>query len=424
MFEEMTSRWSPFPNTDKTLGAYDYFSQTIRLNSVDEAKLEAALRHQNFPACLEVIPLLTHEMQHLVDHTTSVWGRDLLVRLFDVYAVRSQGKLAEFWRIPEMMRELKTVHYSEYTDLAFEPWNGKHWRYQFSTGVQLDGSGRENERRPIVFTRFSRHEDEKYICRVPFSVASLLEVRAVAAEMMAGVALFKRAGDDPVRLIDQNNWSERMSGIFYDATLTLYTVAAHCFANRLNTTEAIETYLKASHVAWLCLNLPLRFFPSLRIPEEFGRWGVRNEALRANADRGYLYLALIENGRGLETRDMDGWLDEALRRSGLPPLDQVLKAVKEERDVAAGHVEKNPYRERLEDLLRLGREYTHHEHRTTGKTFMFGSAPIPPFLLSDGSFIALNGSPNTGTFAGPGEWYDHAFLLHNKLREFVDACIL
>jgi hypothetical protein len=132
----------------------------------------------------------------------------------------------------------------------------------------------------------------------------------------------------------------------------------------------------------------------------------------------------LKTGRGLETRDMDGGLDEALRRSDLPPLDQMLKAVEDERDAAAGQVEKNPYRERLEDLLRLGREYNRHEHLATGKTFMFESAPIPPFLLSDGSFIALNGSPNTGTFADPGEWYDHAFLLHNRLREFVDACIL
>jgi hypothetical protein len=44
MFKEMTSRWGPFPNTDAALGAYDYFRQTICLNSVDGAKLEAAHR--------------------------------------------------------------------------------------------------------------------------------------------------------------------------------------------------------------------------------------------------------------------------------------------------------------------------------------------------------------------------------------------
>jgi hypothetical protein len=428
MFEEMTSRWSPFPNTDKTLGAYDYFSQTIRLNSVDGAKLKAALEQHDFPARLEVIPLLTHEMQHFVDHTASIWGRDLLVRLFDVYAVRQQGALAEFWRIPEMMRELKTVHYSdyytEYSDLAFEPWDGKRWWYQFSTGVQLDANGRENEGRPIVFTRFGRNEDEAYICRVPFSVASLLEVRAEAAAIMSAIALFKSAGDDPVRKIDQNNWYNRLNGIFYDATMTLYTVAAHCFANRLKTTEGIETYNKASHVAWLCLNLPRRFFPSLSIPKSFSRWGPRNEALRANADRGYLYLALIENGRDLDTRDMDGWLDEALCRSSLPPLADVLRTVEEERDAADGQIARNPYRKRLEDVLHLGREYARQENHATGKIFLLESGPVPPLLLSDNQFAGLNGLPNTGTFADPGEWYDSAFLLYERLREFIDACIV
>ena len=95
MFDEITSRWTPFPNTDRTLGAYDYFSQTISLDSVDVPKLEAAFKEKHFPARLEIVPLLTHEMQHFVDHTTSLWGRDLLVRLFDVYAIRSQGNLAD-----------------------------------------------------------------------------------------------------------------------------------------------------------------------------------------------------------------------------------------------------------------------------------------------------------------------------------------
>src|SRR4051812_38005426 len=105
MLREMTSRWAPFPNVQSHLGAYDYFSQTVSLDSVSTDKFAAAFRDRDFYARLEVFPLLIHEMQHFTDHTSTVWGRNLLVRLFNVYAARMSGSLDEFWRIPDMMRE-------------------------------------------------------------------------------------------------------------------------------------------------------------------------------------------------------------------------------------------------------------------------------------------------------------------------------
>lgn len=426
-FKELTSRWTPFPNTNPADGEYDYFSQTIRLNAIDLATMEAA-RRGDFAARLKLFPLLAHEMQHLADHTSSLWGRDLLVRLFDVYAVRWGGNLDEFGRILTLMRELKTVHYTDYytefSDLAFEPWDGQRWLYQFTTGVQLDASGRGQEDRPIVFTRFARQRDGAALCRVPFSVASLLEVRAVAAEMITALALFEKAGGDPVRLIDRKNWAEGMSAMFYSAPLALYSVAAHCFANTLRTQEGTETYTKASAVAWFCLNLPRRFFPELKIPDAFGNWGPRNQALRANADRGYLYLALLEHGRGVGTNDMETWLEGSLARAGLPPLVKVLPVIDEERVAAAATVTGSPYQQRLDDLLRLGLEYASGEGMTPAKTHVFGAGSIPPFLTGDGQFVCYDGSPTPGTFNTPHEWFSQAFKLYNGLREFVDACIM
>jgi hypothetical protein len=152
MFREMTSRWAPFPNVDGPLGAYDYFSQTVSLGSVNADRFAAAFRDRDFHARLEVFPLLIHELQHFADHVSTVWGRNLLVRLFNVYTARMSGALNEYWRIPEMMRELKTAHFDDYytdvTDAALEPSDGSPWQYTFSTGFQLDSSGRRREDRP------------------------------------------------------------------------------------------------------------------------------------------------------------------------------------------------------------------------------------------------------------------------------------
>ncbi len=228
MLAEMTGRWRPFPSTN-ALGSYDYFGQNIDLRSVDRDEFNAAFGKREFPAQLKVIPLLVHETQHFADHTSTVWGRDLLIRLFEVYAVRTSNSLDGYDRIPQMMRELRTVdftsYYTEYADLAYEPYDGKPWQYHFSMGSQLDANGHEQKDRPIVFTRFGRHHDNAFICRVPFSVASLLEVRAMASEMLVAMGLCDQAGKDPVAMIDAKNWSDNLSKMFYEPIQTLYTVA-------------------------------------------------------------------------------------------------------------------------------------------------------------------------------------------------------
>lgn len=429
MINEMTTRWQPFPSTNGALGSYEYFGQTIELRSVDPNDLVAALGKQDFPAQLKVLPLLVHEVQHLADHTSTVWGRDLLLRLFEVYAVRTSNSLEGYERIPQMMRELRTIDYSdyytEYADLAYEPWDGKRWRYQFSAGAQLDANGRVQEDRPIVFTRFARQEDDAHICRVPFSVASLLEVRAMASEMFTGMVLCQKAGKSPEALIDSENWAEKLSKMFYDPFLTLYTVAAHCYSNKTHEGDPLRVFLNASAFAWLSLNLPKEMFPRLRIPDRFvADWGVRNEAMRANCDRGYLYLALVQYAPPVEKTDNPApMLDAALRAAGLPPLAEVLDAVAAERKAAWSRIEGSPFKERLTDLLTLGDAYAAKEGLHPGRGYFLGSAPVPPFLLADEAFVSIPGAPTTGTFANPQEWLDQSHWLYCRLKEFVDACV-
>lgn len=427
MLREMTSRWAPFPNVQSHLGAYDYFSQTVSLDSVPADRFAAAFRDREFYARLEVYPLLIHEMQHFADHVSTVWGRNLLVRLFNVYAARMSGSLDEFWRIPEMMRELKTIHYDDYytdvTNAAVEPSDGSPWLYTFSTGFLLDSKGRRREDRPILFTQFTRRDVKPYICRVPFSVASLLEVRAMAAEMIAGFAVFESGGDDPVKMADKQQWMEKTTSIAYDPFLAEYTVAAHYFTNVLKTSEFFTTYQRAAAVAWLSLNLPGRFFEKLVVPRAFATWEQYWDAFKVREDRGFLYACLIENGRGLDTKDMDWWLGEALKRSGLPPLTELRAAVEVERAKAIDQAGASPYRLRLEDVLAAGLEYAKGEQGEKRFHYTFRGGPLPPLLLQGGKFVRPQNLLSGPTFADPGDWFDEAFRLQNRLRQFVDACI-
>ncbi len=428
MLAEMTGRWKPFPSTN-TLGSYDYFGQTIDLRSVDRNELGAAFGKKEFPAQLKVIPLLVHEVQHFSDHTSTVWGRDLLVRLFEVYAIRTSGSLAGYEQIPRMMRELRTIdftsYYTEYADLALEPYDGNPWQNHFSMGSQLDANGREQQERPIVFTRFGRHHDNEFICRVPFSVASLLEVRAMASEMFVGMAFCDSAGNDPVKMIDVKNWTENISKMFYDPSLTLYTVAAHCYAARTRTPNPLTAFLNASAFAWLSLNLPTEMFSRLRIPTEFAAWGEKNEAMRSNCDRGYLYLSLVQYAPKAGGKDPAPLLEAALQGAGLPPLADVQAAVQQERKAAWSRIVNSPFKDRLTDLLTLGDSFAAIEHLHPGRGYLLGSAKVPPFLLADGSFAVSPGlTTATGTFANPADWLKQSHTLYYRLQEFVDACVV
>src|SRR4051794_18578803 len=84
---ELRSRWDPFPNVE-LMGSYSQFSQVIDLNSVAVSEVEAAYAGGDLTAKLKVLPLLTHEFQHLIDHISTVWGRENLVSLFNAYNIR------------------------------------------------------------------------------------------------------------------------------------------------------------------------------------------------------------------------------------------------------------------------------------------------------------------------------------------------
>ena len=315
-------RWEPFPNLS-TAGSYSYFSQVIELNSISEYDVHQALTTDDISAKLKLLPLLEHELQHLADHLATVWGRENLVSLFDAYNVRARGMRAEFGRVTQILRDLRRIHcndyYTEYGPAADQAWDGRPWMYDLSSGVQLDVDGSEREDQPIVFTRFDTQDGDRVV-RVPFTVASLFEVRAVAAEMKVQIGLMNKLEEAP-RMVEIAIWERKTKNDVYEPYLVMYSVAAHYLSNIIRPNkDVVSTYRSAAVIAGLCLNMPRSLFPLVKPPTNADKWGPRNEALKGLCDRGYLYFALIANGRDIPMDDVNTWLEQALPASGLPRL--------------------------------------------------------------------------------------------------------
>lgn len=269
MAEAMTSRWQSFPNIGgltRTLGEYDQFSQTIRLFDVTAADLRKAFTSDDLTLNRDVLPLLAHEVRHFGDHVGTLWGREALIHLFDAYNVRLQPKISEYWRVTQVLRDHRDTnlasYYSEETDLVAEDWDGMPWRYDLTTGLHLNSDGTENENRPIMFTRFSKYSGE-YLCRVPFSIASLLEIRAMANELFQLMGIIVGIQDGAVKKIEEKDAREKANKRIFDATLAVYSVAAHYLSNTIREIKDVfEAYLIGGEIAGVCLNMPVGFSPA------------------------------------------------------------------------------------------------------------------------------------------------------------------
>jgi hypothetical protein len=420
----LTDLWKAFPNLT-TLGSYEHFSQTIHLASVTPEEFRAAFGARDFAARRKVVPLLYHELTHWVDHVTTLWGMEYLVAQFNAINARRNETETELWRAVELMKMTKRHHYADYYTLVyekgFEPHDGHPWRWQLSTGLTFDVNGKPDPSTPIAFTKFQNAAGED-VCRVPFSVASLLEVNAMYEELTAVSGLLGELnGDD--RIVETGLLSQETLKRLYDPLLAVYTVAAHFFANRARVKDTLTAYANASRVSGFCLNFPRRLFPQLVVPETFAAWGERNEHFKARCDRGYLFMLLLQHAGDTDFKDLDEWFTTVLERAGLPSMDEIRAVADEElKNIFLSEI---PGRasDRLSQLQSVGRKHQLKYGLRLNATYRGIDELIPPILLSDNTIITGKNALNVGTFAEPDKWIDDAWRHSNAIREFVEACL-
>lgn len=429
----MTGRWQSFPNVGglaRTIGDYDQFSQTIRLHEITEAQLRGAFNGGEYGLRREVLPLLAHEVRHFGDHVGTLWGREKLVHIFDAYNVRLRPDFSEYWRVTQVLRDHRDTYlssyYTEEMDAAAEEWDGEPWRYELSAGTQINPDGTENHSKPILFTWFATFKGNS-LCRVPFSISSLLEVRAMANEIFQLGGLINGIEDIALKRIEEQQAREKINARLFDATLAVYSVAAHYLSSTIREIkDAFEAYLIAGEIAGICLNMPWRFFQQLRTPPEFADLMWRNDAFKSNRDRGYLYAAMVQNHphglRGLQ--DFNAWIEGALKASGLPPLGVINEAVFAEDKSVTSLAVKGSVSQRLADLLEVGRPYLEHLCTPRAAGGVMVDPATPPVLTSDGKFVSMRGWPNTNTFATPSDWHDMAFRCYQRMEQFLDGCVI
>ena len=167
-------------------------SQTIHLHQISRAALRDSFANEiAFAENRRAWQTVIHELNHWADLCTTLWGRRHLMSLLNAYAA-IEGSEEGYWRVIQHYDEERRILFPEYYRYVI-PGSSRHsperpWTIDYSAGREFSPDGKMNSGQPIFFTTFGEHETREKIARQPLSIGSLLEIRAVYAELLTGIA--------------------------------------------------------------------------------------------------------------------------------------------------------------------------------------------------------------------------------------------
>lgn len=307
----------------QTLATLDTHNLVLELPRHTQAELAAACAGSRES---EAALLAAHELTHWYDIIGTTWGQSYLDILFAAFDrnLSHPAPAIEALRLFDADRSILFPSYYKYVMPNAPPRTGPgEWQMQLTMGARIAPDGRQDETDPILFVRFN--EGAREIARQPVSIGSLLELRAVQAEMLAFVELTPLRPQDERRieeLIHQRN----LLKLFYNPELTTYSAAAHLLSRTFPAgTDAGHVLTLGAEIAHICLNVHPTQFARLTPPSDLKDPGERRvRGFRARADRGYLFACLSHLLiRGQAMHPIARPTTAALKSAGLPEADAI-----------------------------------------------------------------------------------------------------
>lgn len=284
-----------FPNLKAASGSYEFLTQTIKIANYDvkhfqEWKANKATIYTDI-SFREFYKTLIHEVNHFLDHTTTLWGLSLILKQANCFDVFTNGSIEKNGKtIRNFMDEMNLINYPDFYKVEYpsDP-SLRPWRYNYSMGRLYSKDGNISET-PILFTNFFNRDNSK-IARCPFSISSILECTSVAPELIVESYFVNSLKDDPVAsAIELKNMDKFYNENFlYNRDATLYTTAAHHLANSLKTKDINSTLGCSFYLSKLALNFPSSLFEKIKIPSELESFKQYPQIMLDNKNRAFLF---------------------------------------------------------------------------------------------------------------------------------------
>ena len=421
-----------FPNAD-TVAYFDPQSQTIHLNQVSKAAYAEALLKQNASALRPMLGTMMHEATHWADLVGTLWGRKYLRCLYECFRLLPRtgtpGSEIEFYRFIDLHdQERRMMHSRYFRTVHPNPAPHDHrttWGLMFSVGQEFDQSGHPNESRHIVFAKFLDRSTSPQIARQPIVAGALLEINAMWSEMRTNFEIISALPKDE-RAMEGAMHSRHLLGCMYDPNLTLYTAPAHLLAFYAKVSDVSLAYHLSSEIAHIVLNLGPRHFEPLMPPELMSPWKGSFAGFKASHDCGFAFKVIASVGdQWQDGMDRMVWLNDALRRAGLPPAREILDEAASEMESYTPPAPDDPVNAAEAYLLDIGRDIL--RSRSNGDTALTPQRiaseglPVVPMFDTNGDLISIGKAFDTFKFS-PEEVHALSANLATWRRNFMGAC--
>lgn len=411
-----------------TLGSINPHTLFIDLHSTTEAEIVRARAGGGNPAGWE---LYEHEARHWRDLLATVWGRrylDLLFRTYDLLLQTPKNKMETTYKLVlELFDVERAILFPSYYKYVLsnapkaDPAN--RWSMGFSHGVKVAADGSLDAREPILFVRFD--EGKTHFARQPLSVGSLIEGRALAAEIAALAEWLKfRAADEAV--VTWHLKEPELARQFYDPELTTYSVASHVISYAADVQNVRSAMNLSNKLADIALNLSETGFANLQPPPDLGEFSLQTlRGFRRDQNRGFAFCCMafalrphIAHLRGGEIgRDI---IESALKTAKLPTISKIYADARAVIDRVPGRAAVDPMLKAIRlKLLSAGRAL--HEEpdfdSSVASLCPAGAAPAPLVCDSSCKVFSLGRSPLTELDS------DYLYERHEQYREVLRSAL-
>lgn len=428
------SSFSLFPST--ALAAYyDPFHQIICINSYEEKDFKGVNFSDYSYENVDKISLFEHEFTHWLDHVSTLWGQENLIRFFNALNSKVTNNVNEFWRIKDYIDSNSSDKFNRYYTEKYNHIHGTKetpWRQGLSMGMRFGSNGNLNEERSILLMRFSAF-DKTPVIRVPITVSSILETNAINAEYMAKIAVASKLEKDEF-LVELAMLETELITLLYNPDFALYSVNAHLTSLHSKSADIVETYRISSELGTLILNLPrsrMKELPTKHItdPELINRYN----NLKTEGNRGGVFNLLLANYTNDQKGDFNYDIDEILKSSDLPNKEDLQAEVLEEMKSSTSELIEGPFKSMAIDYLELGANLF-RERGILGNEVSFREYlienKISPTLIFGDTILNLDEVKDTNSLEKleanehltVEEKYSLLDFFENKFNEFEAIC--
>ena len=334
----------------------------------------------------------------------------------------------------ELRDLVKRIAYSDYYTTQYDVENQYPWIASYSLGRLFDKSGKVSEY-PIIFSRFTTLRNKELICRVPFSLSSILESSALSQEFYLDHSALSLLQED-LRSVELSRYKYELLSATYNQYLCVYNVAAHHIANCTKISEISAAYRVCGILGRFVLNFPSSLFSRINVPIEHiekitkGKhneiWLQGYQTAFQHMDRGILFFLIGSLLSRIE--DPSSLTDKQIIKMVLDVLPLINLNYEEVEQEARSEMLTNY--EKLEALDNAMSQYVAQSGKNIFDNIgIFGEYPykfhefsVIPAILGDGSTFQPYGQPENLNFDFL-KYIARSISVESSVREFEEACV-